>query len=297
MDELVVGGKRYISSKRASEITAYAKDYIGQLARGGKVPGTRFGRAWFVDEAALLAYLGKEPEVQSVAPDAISEKAQTAPKSNRQKPLLTHHMIAPATLPKTWADIKYLEDHTELFPTLIPDVHEDAVDKTSLYLKPAQVIAQPTYPISVESRVAALVDGIQPQKAVLRVASKSIDIPPPVRKALISSSNQSVAQAPERVMKVGVRWSHGAFSTVLATLVLLFGSVLSFVFFSGISVENADTSLTASASYGFDEFIQLIWDSRIYESGLQALAGFYNLLRDSFGLFVQTALNFIAELL
>jgi hypothetical protein len=296
MDELVVGGKRYISSKRASEITAYAKDYIGQLARGGKVPGTRFGRAWFVDEAALLAYLGKEPEVQSVAPDAISEKAQTAPKSNRQKPLLTHHMIAPATFPKTWADIKYLEDHAELFPTLIPNVHEDVVEKISSHQQPAQVITPRTDLVSVESRVAALVDGIRPKSAVLRAPAKKVIIqertitkPPLVPQV-------KAKPLPSRSIKVEVKWSRGPFAAALATLVLVFGSVVSFSIFKGMPIQGGE-HLTASASYGFEEFITLMREARILESGVQALSGFYYLLKDSFSVFVQTALQFIGNLL
>ena len=32
-DEMQIEGKPYISSKRASELSGYAQDYIGQLAR------------------------------------------------------------------------------------------------------------------------------------------------------------------------------------------------------------------------------------------------------------------------
>jgi hypothetical protein len=50
MDSVVLGGKKYISSKRASEITGYAKDYIGQLCRAGKLDARRVGRNWYVSE-------------------------------------------------------------------------------------------------------------------------------------------------------------------------------------------------------------------------------------------------------
>lgn len=73
MDELEISGKRYISSRRAGKQYHYHSDYIGQLVRGGKVIGTKVGRAWYVDEISLAGYLGKEapaPLVKAVAPAA-----------------------------------------------------------------------------------------------------------------------------------------------------------------------------------------------------------------------------------
>src|SRR3989344_7134 len=53
MDELIIDEKKYVSSKRAAEITGYAKDYVGQLCRGGYVPAKRVGRNWYVLESAI----------------------------------------------------------------------------------------------------------------------------------------------------------------------------------------------------------------------------------------------------
>jgi len=53
MDELTIDERKYISSKRAAEITGYAKDYVGQLCRGGYVPARRVGRNWYVLESAI----------------------------------------------------------------------------------------------------------------------------------------------------------------------------------------------------------------------------------------------------
>ncbi|MDB5239111.1 MAG: hypothetical protein JWO00_446, partial [Candidatus Parcubacteria bacterium] len=51
-----VNGRQYISASRASEITKYSRDYIGQLCRAGKVPATMVVRSWFVDLDALITY-------------------------------------------------------------------------------------------------------------------------------------------------------------------------------------------------------------------------------------------------
>ncbi|MDP3934625.1 MAG: NYN domain-containing protein, partial [Candidatus Giovannonibacteria bacterium] len=49
-------GEKYISSKRASALTGYAKDYIGQLCRLGKIKCQRSGRDWLVSEQSIFNY-------------------------------------------------------------------------------------------------------------------------------------------------------------------------------------------------------------------------------------------------
>lgn len=53
MKEIVVNGKKFISTKRAAEITGYTTDYVGQLARSGKVVAQLVGRNWYVDEESI----------------------------------------------------------------------------------------------------------------------------------------------------------------------------------------------------------------------------------------------------
>ena len=53
MDELIIGEKKYVSSKQAAKVTGYAKDYIGQLCREGRVPARLVGRSWYVLESAI----------------------------------------------------------------------------------------------------------------------------------------------------------------------------------------------------------------------------------------------------
>ncbi len=56
MDELTIGDKVYISSKRAAKITGYAKDYVGQLCREGRVEARLVGRNWYVLEVSILEH-------------------------------------------------------------------------------------------------------------------------------------------------------------------------------------------------------------------------------------------------
>ena len=75
MDELEISGKRYISTKRAAREHGYHSDYMGQLIRGKKVAGQKVGRAWYIDEESLNAYLGKAP-VPAPARVAVPAAAQ-----------------------------------------------------------------------------------------------------------------------------------------------------------------------------------------------------------------------------
>ncbi|MEN9561045.1 MAG: hypothetical protein RIQ56_318 [Candidatus Parcubacteria bacterium] len=54
--EVNFGGKQYISSKRAAELSGYSQDYIGQLARGGYIDARRVGGLWYVEFESLQNY-------------------------------------------------------------------------------------------------------------------------------------------------------------------------------------------------------------------------------------------------
>lgn len=75
-DEIQIEGKSYISSKRASQESGYAQDYIGQLARKNLIDARRIGGLWYVSIDSLLSYQKKaeefKPEPPS-RPDAAAE--------------------------------------------------------------------------------------------------------------------------------------------------------------------------------------------------------------------------------
>lgn len=55
-DSITIGAENLISSKRASELSGYAQDYIGQLARRELIRGTRIAGLWYVSLESLNAY-------------------------------------------------------------------------------------------------------------------------------------------------------------------------------------------------------------------------------------------------
>ncbi|MCH7530029.1 hypothetical protein IIB50_02850 [Patescibacteria group bacterium] len=56
MEELIFGGKKFVSARRASRITGYTKDYIGQLSRADKIEARLVGRNWYIEEESLLTH-------------------------------------------------------------------------------------------------------------------------------------------------------------------------------------------------------------------------------------------------
>lgn len=55
-DSITVEGIDYISSKRAAELSGYAHDYVGQLARSGQIDAQRIGGLWYVSIQSLDGY-------------------------------------------------------------------------------------------------------------------------------------------------------------------------------------------------------------------------------------------------
>src|ERR1700690_1515912 len=58
-DSVSIEGKEYISSKRAADLSGYAQDYLGQLARSGQIDAQRIGGLWYVSIESLSAYKSK----------------------------------------------------------------------------------------------------------------------------------------------------------------------------------------------------------------------------------------------
>lgn len=90
MNEILIEGKKYLSSKQAAKITGYAKDYIGQLCREGRVKARLVGRSWYVLESAIHEHRFGTKEVRQEEPKITRETASSG-----------------YTLPSTWKEPKY----------------------------------------------------------------------------------------------------------------------------------------------------------------------------------------------
>src|SRR3989338_10751365 len=125
MDEILIEEKRYISSKRAAKMTGYAKDYIGQLCREGRVPARLVGRSWYVLEAAIQDH-------RVGATDVEHEKTEQAVSPTPAEPTIESSKPG---LPSTWEPPRYETPSDELLPSINrlkkADTDEVSTDKVS----------------------------------------------------------------------------------------------------------------------------------------------------------------------
>ncbi len=128
MNEVTLGDKIYISSKRAAEITGYAKDYVGQLCREGHIDAKMIGRGWYVYEPSIrahrfgpesIAVSEPEPEevIEETEPEIVSSEDVSAPLA-WQNPVYTSE--APQMLPEIAAPVALEE--------LLPPAEESLTD-------------------------------------------------------------------------------------------------------------------------------------------------------------------------
>ncbi len=108
MDELTIDEKVYVSSKRAAKITGYAKDYVGQLCREGRVDARLVGRNWYVLEASIMEHrFGATPTDQK-EPAAETVREATEPAIQISK-AVTDTWDAPSYQPEVPAVLPSLE--------------------------------------------------------------------------------------------------------------------------------------------------------------------------------------------
>ncbi|HVW82883.1 MAG TPA: hypothetical protein VHC68_03000 [Candidatus Paceibacterota bacterium] len=89
MNEITLDGKIYVSSKRAAEITGYAKDYVGQLCREGRVEARLIGRNWYVLKDAIQDR--QFDTVESAKPaDALQDTGNRSVSNNRDMPIANY---------------------------------------------------------------------------------------------------------------------------------------------------------------------------------------------------------------
>ncbi len=104
-------GKEYISASRASKSSGYNQDYIGQLARGGKIPSRQIGNRWYVDQDALMTHKAEKDallaavQTESVGLPVLSKSLAAAPHTG------TEHMLV---LPK----LTYTHESADLLPKI-----------------------------------------------------------------------------------------------------------------------------------------------------------------------------------
>lgn len=103
MDELTLDGKVYLSSKRAAAVTGYAKDYVGQLCREGRVEARLVGRSWYVLEDSIRKHRFSEESKE------ISEETENI--EIKEERIEEIEQVQ-------WEKPEYTTEEVEILPTL-----------------------------------------------------------------------------------------------------------------------------------------------------------------------------------
>ncbi|XKT75440.1 MAG: immunoglobulin-like domain-containing protein [Patescibacteria group bacterium UBA2103] len=85
--------EKFIPTKEAASLVGRTSDYVGRLAREGKIPASRIGRSWVVSKRALLEYFDVQESVKEIKKEKLSQtrkeeyKEVQRPKANVGKSL------------------------------------------------------------------------------------------------------------------------------------------------------------------------------------------------------------------
>lgn len=121
-------GKDYISASRASELTGYNQDYVGQLARSGKILSRQIGKRWYVERSGIMAH--KEQKDALLA--AVQSQAVGISRDQQRK----EHDVRDITPVHTPVLTYIPEPQVDLLPKIpvlsrAQDIFEDTDDERS----------------------------------------------------------------------------------------------------------------------------------------------------------------------
>ncbi|PIR83133.1 hypothetical protein COU19_02080 [Candidatus Kaiserbacteria bacterium CG10_big_fil_rev_8_21_14_0_10_56_12] len=118
MDEVIIDERKYISAKQAAKVTGYARDYVGQLCREGRVKARLVGRAWYVLESAIQDH--------RFGPTKSAEAQQVSVTSNENEESGASHAWAPSTYAPVVPDTL-----PELAPKVVTEPRLTYIDGTA----------------------------------------------------------------------------------------------------------------------------------------------------------------------
>lgn len=107
-------GRDYVSAARAAKISGYNQDYVGQLARSGKILSRQVGSRWYVDRESLLAHK-KEKDALLAAVQSQSVGLQSSAVLAPER----HDEVSDAG---TEPFFTYKSDTRDLIPALVPGI-------------------------------------------------------------------------------------------------------------------------------------------------------------------------------
>jgi hypothetical protein len=159
--EIQLDGKDYASAARAADMTGYHQDYIGQLARGGRIPAQLVGNRWYIEKEALIQHKKeKDAQLAAVQAQSVGLKRTFVP------------VHAPKTEEKSL--LSYAQEETkDLMPVMVERRPAQSV-------VPQQPMVRPSYEQQSRQIPIRIMEPVQPvqreQKAAQTVVKTEVSI-------------------------------------------------------------------------------------------------------------------------
>ncbi len=128
-------GKEYISASHAAKLTGYHQDYVGQLARGGKVASRQIGNRWFIERDALVSHkIEKDSLLAAVQSQSVGLSATpTHTGRSMQSTSMLNETDPQQEVPESF--FTYSHQRSDLMPTIIAsNAHAPASQTTAAHM-------------------------------------------------------------------------------------------------------------------------------------------------------------------
>lgn len=135
---LVFNGKAYLSSVRASQLTGYTTDYIGQLCRANRADCKLVGRTWYVEQTSLCGRKVQKRISENSPKGMTVEIKRKGTYTERQKYLVEELSRRSSYIPKNEEQIMFEFDDAPLYPLVSRELPRDLAPKIEMSISSAK---------------------------------------------------------------------------------------------------------------------------------------------------------------
>lgn len=115
-------GKDYISAGRAAELTGYHQDYVGQLARGGKVLSRQIGNRWYVERQGILSHKKEKDSLLA----AVQAEAVGLLRAHESLSGRSEKIARKALYEQSEPQFTYVSENSDLMPVFKPSLEKES---------------------------------------------------------------------------------------------------------------------------------------------------------------------------
>jgi hypothetical protein len=254
MDELEIDGKTYLSSKEAAKRTGYAKDYVGQLCREGRVEARLVGRSWYVFEPSIMKHrFSEETPAIEEGPVEVATTAEIVEES--EKPNEQAVWEAPRYTPEEVPTIEIPGSKEENHVAVMEDAWKEWFSRDQEELKPQETYIEPKVAREVIEETTPTEEAPVPLNIVKAYKQEpAVDPIMPRVRPLEPAYNYSTTQARVEVARPAAQAiePRNSFAVLKAFIV---GIIFLVVSITAIATGTLSEKLGGAAGYGLLDLI------------------------------------------